>query len=81
MQRLVIRLPDDLMQRLRRRVAPRTRSAFVQQLLEQALPPDGDDDDPLYQAALDVERDERLAAEMADWDAVVGDGLRPTQSG
>ena len=80
MQQLLVRLPEDLVRRLKRRVAARKRSAFVQQLLEQALPPDEGEDDPLYQAALDVERDERLAAEMAEWDAAVGDGLTPEAS-
>jgi len=32
-------------------------------------------DDELYLAALEVERDEALAAEMAEWDVTVGDGL------
>ena len=75
MQQLLVRLPEELARRLKRRVPARKRSAFVQQLLEQALPPDGGEDDPLYRAALDVERDEQLAAEMAEWDAAVGDGL------
>jgi len=35
-----------------------------------------DDDDPLYQAALAVEKDEALAAEMAEWEAAtVADGI------
>ncbi len=80
MQQLLVRLPEDLARRLKRRVPARKRSAFVQQLLEQALPADEGEDDPLYQAALDVERDERLAAEMAEWDAAVGDGLTPEAS-
>jgi hypothetical protein len=74
-QQVLVRLPEELVRRLRRRVPSRGRSAFVQHLLEQALPPDEDDDDPLYQAALAVEGDEALASEMQDWDAVVADGL------
>jgi len=74
-QQLLIRLPEDLARRLKRRVPTRARSAFVQALLEQALPPDEGEDDPLYRAALAVEQDERLAGEMAEWDAVAGDGL------
>ncbi len=35
---------------------------------------DAGEDDPLYRAALAVEQDERLAAEMAEWDGAVGDG-------
>ncbi len=76
-EQLLIRVPEELGRRLRRRVPARGRSAFIQRLLEQALPPDESEDDPLYRAALDVERDERLSAEMGEWDAVVGDGFTP----
>jgi hypothetical protein len=62
-------LPDDLKRRFKRRIPSDRRSAFVQQLLEQALPPDQADYDPLYQAALAVERDTRLASEMEEWEA------------
>ena len=72
---LLIRIPDDLAGRLRRTVAPRHRSAFVQRLIEDALSAEGDDNDPLYMAALAVEQDQTLAAEMAEWDALSGDGL------
>ena len=75
MQQVLIRLPEELAERLRRRVPARGRSAFVQHLLEEALPADEGEDDPLYLAAMDVEQDERLAAEMADWDVMAGDGL------
>ena len=76
-QQLLIRLPEDLVRRLRRAVAPRERSKFVQRLLEEVLPPDEvGDSDPLYQAALAVEQDEALAAEMAEWEmATIDDGL------
>ena len=34
------------------------------------------EDDPLHQAALAVEKDKRLAAEMAEWEeATIGDGI------
>jgi plasmid stability protein len=74
-QQLLIRLPEELAQRLRRRVPARGRSAFVQSLLEKALPADEGENDPLYLAAMSVEQDERLTAEMADWDVTAGDGL------
>ena len=76
-QQLLLRLPEDLVRKLKRTVAPRERSKFVQRLLEQALPPDEvSDSDPLYRAALAVEQDEALAAEMAEWEtATVDDGL------
>ncbi len=81
MQQLLVRLPEDLARRLRHQVPARGRSAFVQRLLEDALAPEGGENDPLYQAALEVERDERLAGEMADWDATVADGLAADHAG
>ena len=75
-EQLLLRLPDDLVRRFKRSIPSRRRSAFMQQLLEQALPTDQGDDDPLYQAALAVERDMRLAGKMAEWEAAtIGDGL------
>ena len=75
-QQLLLRLPDDLAARFRRAVPARARSAFVQHLLEQALPAHQDDQDPLYLAALAVEQDTALAAEMVEWEvSTIGDGL------
>jgi hypothetical protein len=76
-QQLLLHLPDELVRRLKRNVAPRQRSKFIQDLLEQALPPDGAvEQDPLYLAALAVEDDEQLAAEMAEWEPATGaDGV------
>ncbi|MGH7065389.1 MAG: hypothetical protein ACREET_15045 [Stellaceae bacterium] len=77
MTQLLLHLPDDLVRRFKRVVAARQRSMFVRRLLEAALPPNASgDDDPLYQAALLVENDEELAAEMAEWEAAAfSDGL------
>jgi metal-responsive CopG/Arc/MetJ family transcriptional regulator len=74
---LLVRLPDDLVRRFKQSVAPRQRSKFIERLLKDALPGfENADDDPLYQAALAVEQDEQLAAEMAEWEqATVGDGI------
>ena len=76
-QQLLLHLPDGLVRRLRRAVPARQRSKFIQDLLEQALPPDGAvEADPLYLAALSVEADEALAAEMAEWEpAMIHDGV------
>jgi hypothetical protein len=74
-QQLLLHLPDELVRRLKRTVPARQRSKFIQDLLEQALPPDGvDDSDPLYLAALEVEKDKVLAAETGGWELVLGDG-------
>jgi hypothetical protein len=74
---LLIRLPDELVKRFKRNVPTRQRSKFVARILDQALPPSDDgDDDPLYQAALAVEKESDLSAEMAEWEtAAIGDGL------
>ena len=80
-EQLLLRLPDDLVRRFKQIVPTRERSAFVRQLLEQALPTADSDNDPLYLAALDVEQDTALADEMAQWEtATIGDGLIDTQS-
>ena len=75
MQQLSIRVPEELARRLKRQVPSRDRNAFIQRLLEQALLHDKTAEDLLYLAAVAVEQDEQLAAEMAQWDAAVGDGL------
>lgn len=76
-EQVLVRLPEALAKRFKRAVAARQRSKFIAALLEEALPPDDTgDDDPLYQAALAVEQDEALAAEMSEWEAAtIGDGL------
>ena len=76
-QQLLLHLPDELVRRLKRAVPARSRSKFIQDLLEQALPPDGvAEADPLYLAALEAEKDAALAAEMASWEpATLGDGV------
>ena len=77
MTQLLLHLPDDLVRRFKRAIAPRQRSRFVQHLLEEALPSqEPGDDDPLYQVALAVEADTELTAEMAEWEEeMLGDGL------
>jgi hypothetical protein len=77
MTQLLLQLPDELVKRFKRSVPVRHRSKFVQRLLEEALPQEaGGDRDPLYQAALAVEKDEVLAAEMAEWEQeMLGDGM------
>ena len=80
-EQLLLRLPDDLLKRFKQVVPPRQRSAFVRQLLEQALPSINSDNDPLYLAALAVEQDAALNEEMAEWEtATIEDGLTEGQA-
>ena len=73
--RLLVRLLDALVRRFKHCVSVRQRSKFIQRLLEEALPQE-DGSDPLYQAALAVENEHELAAEMAEWEiATIDDGL------
>jgi hypothetical protein len=78
---VLFRLPDDVACRLKRLVPARQRSAFVQRLIEAALPAEGSETDPLYLAALDVEQDEGLAREMLAWDIASGDGIAAGHDG
>jgi len=73
---LLLHIPDALAERLKRTVPARQRSEFVAKLLEKALPVE---EDPLYLAALDVEQDLALGAEMREWrEGLISDGLRGT---
>jgi hypothetical protein len=72
-EQLLLRLPEELVRKFRQIVPERQRSAFVRNLLEQALAANyGGDTDPLYLAALAVERDGHLTAEMAEWEEADG---------
>jgi hypothetical protein len=65
-EQLHLRLPEELVRRLRSAVPGKERSLFVRQLLEQAL---DSDDAPLYLAPLDIEGQDRLNPEMAEWES------------
>jgi hypothetical protein len=51
---------------------PRQRSRLIAKLLEDELKKR---EQELYQAALAVEQDEELGAEMREWDVTLGDGI------
>jgi hypothetical protein len=71
---LLLHIPDPLAERFKQAVPSRQRSAFVAGLLEQALP---EENDPLYLAALEVEQDAVLNAEMKEWrEGLMADGIR-----
>jgi len=71
---LLLHLPNALAERFKQTVPAGRRSDFVAKLLEKALPVE---EDPLYLAALGVEQDAALGAEMREWrEGLVADGLR-----
>ncbi len=75
-EQVLLRLPEALVIRFKQAVPARSRSDYVRRLLEQALPAADQDNDPLYLAALAIEENAALGAEMAEWDSVmIGDGL------
>jgi hypothetical protein len=51
---------------------------LIAKLLEDEV---GKREQELYQAALAVEQDEELGAEMKEWDATVGDGIQQASEG
>ena len=76
---LLFHIPDSLAMRFKQTVPPRQRSAFVSNLIQEALP---EEDDPLYQIALAVEQDEALGAEMRQWrNGLIADGIRGIAEG
>jgi len=71
---LLFHIPDALAERFKQTIPVRQRSEFVAKLLEKALPVE---EDPLYLAALEVEQDLALGAEMREWrEGLIADGLR-----
>jgi len=71
-QQLLIRLSDAVVRRLTCRVPPRARSAFIQRLLEQALPADECEDDPLYQVLTPIEMSPKVPTENSPLRCVSG---------
>jgi len=53
-------------------IPPRQRSKLIAELLEDEVKKR---EQELYQAALAVEQDQELNAEMKDWDVTVSDGI------
>jgi hypothetical protein len=73
-RQFLVRLHKVVERRFKWQVPARRRSAFVRTLPDQALAHEGGEDERLCQAALEVERDERLMVEMVEWDTTAGDG-------
>ncbi len=69
---VLIHLPDDLADRFKANVPKRSRSAFIADLLSQALP---EQDNALYKLAMEVEKDAGAAELESNWAVTIGDGL------
>ena len=72
MQKVLVSLPDNLAERMRAVIPNRQRSKVLSNLLEKEVEKR---EAALYLCACDVEADEALNKEMADWNATMDDGL------
>lgn len=70
--KVLVSIPDSLYSRMVATIPPRQRSKLIAKLLEDEVVKR---EEELYQAALAVEQDEGLGAEMKDWDVTLGDGI------
>ena len=70
--KVLVSIPDSLYSRMTATIPPRQRSRLIAKLLEDEL---RKREQELYQAALAVEQDEELGAEMKEWDVTLGDGI------
>ena len=70
--KVLVSLSHDLYSRMQAVIPPRQRSKLIANLLEKEVQKR---ERTLYEAALAVEHDEKLRAELADWEATVGDGI------
>ena len=72
MQKVLISLPDKLVDRMKAVIPPGQRSKVLTGLLEDEIKRR---EKGLYQCALAVENDEALNKEMEDWNTTVVDGI------
>ena len=70
--KVLVSIPNSLYSRMTATIPPRQRSRLIAKLLEDEL---RKREQELYQAALAVEQDEDLGAEMKEWDVTLGDGI------
>jgi len=74
MQKIIISLPEDLVNRMKTTIPARRRSQVVKELLEKEI---RRREEALHECAVAIEKDEALSREMAEWDVTVGDGIEP----
>jgi hypothetical protein len=71
---MVLNIPDALAEKFNQVVPGRQQDEFMTRVLRDAL---ALEEDPIYLAALAVEQDEALNAEMREWhDTFIADGIR-----
>lgn len=68
----LISMPDTLSQRFCAAIPPRQRSTVLRSLIEKEVEKR---EKKLFECAKDVEEDDALNEEMADWDATLNDGI------
>jgi len=73
MHKVLISLPDQLINRMRTIIPERQRSKILASLLEGEIIKR---EKMLYECALAVENDEALKSDLAAWNVTVDDGLR-----
>jgi len=74
MQKILVALPDGLADRMRIVIPNRHRSRVITELLEHEIEKR---EKELYNCACQVEADEELNREMADWDITTGENIEP----
>ena len=72
MRKVLVSIPEGLMDRMKAVIPARQRSKLLSKLLEDEVKRR---EAHLYRCALEVENDKGLAAEMKEWDATAGDGI------
>jgi hypothetical protein len=79
-QQILIRLPEDVAAKLKAAVPARQRNKFVADLVATAVARYEDDLAKIAAAVTDEETcNQKIAQEMRDWEATVGDGLEEKQ--
>ena len=70
MSKVLISIPDSLINRLRAAIPARQRSKIIANLLTKEIE---ERERKLYACAVEVEKDKRLSEELDEWDITIGD--------
>ncbi len=74
MQKILVSVPDDLIQQMNRFIPNRQRSKLIVELLKTELTKR---EQILRKCAQDIEADDALNNEMVDWEVTIDDGIKP----